>query len=68
MTMGKFDDIIFTRGFHGKGTIVRIIDCLFLDKTARLEMDVTPEMRSNTKVTLDINGLKYLIELHKLAL
>jgi hypothetical protein len=68
MTQGKFDDIQFKRQFHGKGSIVRIIDGAMAEETARLEVDVTPEMRGNYKVLIDINGVKAKIELHKLAL
>jgi hypothetical protein len=68
MTQGKYDDVTFQRRAYGKGAIVRVIDGAFIDQKVRLEIDVTPEMRGNYKVLVDINGLKAKIELHKLAL
>ena len=68
ITQGKFDDIVFKRQFRGKGSIVRVIDGAFQDKVARLEQDVTPEMKGSYKVPISVNGVKCKIELFKLAL
>ena len=68
MTMGKFDDVVFQRRTYGKGAIVRVLEGNFIDTKVRLEMDVTPDMPGGTKVKVDINGMKAVIELYKLAL
>jgi transcription antitermination factor NusG len=68
MTQGKFDDVTFKRRFHGTGSIVRIIDGAMAEQKAKLEVDVTPDMAGRTKVRVDINGVKAVIELFKLAL
>ena len=68
ITQGKFDDVEFKRKFHGRGTIVRIIDGAMADKTVKLDMDITTEMGGSTKVLIDINGVRARIELFKLAL
>jgi hypothetical protein len=68
MTMGKFDDVVFQRRTCGKGAIIRVIEGNFIDTKVRLEMDVTPDMPERTKVKVDINGVKAVIELFKLAL
>jgi hypothetical protein len=65
---GRFNERMLVRKFYGRGTIVRILNGVMADKTARLEMDVLPEMRGNVKISIDINGVKCLIELHNLAL
>jgi hypothetical protein len=65
---GKFNERMIVRRFYGKGSIVRVLDGHFIDQKVRLEADVTPEMRGNYRVRVDINGLKAVIELHKLAL
>ena len=52
MTQGKFDAVTFKRRFHGRGAIVRIIDGPFLDKIARLEIDVLPEMKATKRLKL----------------
>ena len=59
---------MFKRQFRGKGSIVRVIDGAFQDKVARLEQDVTPEMKGSYKVPISVNGVKCKIELFKLAL
>jgi hypothetical protein len=68
MTMGKFDDVTFQRRFHGRGSIVRVLEGSFIDQKVRLEVDIRPEMKGNYKVPVDINGIKATIEIFKLAL
>ena len=68
VTMGKFDEKQFKRQFHGRGSIVRVIEGNFIDRKVRLEMDVTPDMNGRTRVPVDINGIKAKIEIFKLAL
>jgi transcription antitermination factor NusG len=68
MTQGRFDDVTFRRRFHGKGTIVMVIDGVFVDQKVRLEEPVTPDMPGRAKVKVDLNGLKATIELFKLSL
>jgi hypothetical protein len=40
----------------------------FVSREVRLEIDVTPQMRGGLKVPISIDGIKAVIELHKLAL
>ena len=40
----------------------------FMDRKVGLEIDVAPEMRGNMKVPVSIDGIKAVIEIHKLAL
>ena len=68
VTMGKFDDSHFKRQFHGKGSIVRVIEGNFADKKVRLEIDVPPDMNGRTRVPVDMSGIKARIELYKLDL
>jgi hypothetical protein len=68
MTQGKFGDVVFQRRAYGKGAIVRVMEGNFIDTKVRLEMDVTPAMTGQTKVRVDVNGMKATIELFKLAL
>jgi transcription antitermination factor NusG len=68
MTEGKFNEQVFVRPFHGRGSIVRVLDGPFLDKQVRLEIDVPSGMNGKLKVPVDINGIKATIELFKLAL
>lgn len=65
---GKFNERIIERRFYGRGSIVRVIEGNFIDKKVRLEMNVTPEMNGNTKIKVDLDGIKASIELFKLAL
>jgi hypothetical protein len=66
--MGKFNDKSLTRRFYGKGAVVRVIDGTFLDKRVRLEMDIPPNLPSNRKILININGLRGSIEIWKLSL
>jgi hypothetical protein len=68
MTQGKFDDVTFRRQFRGKGSIVRVIDGVFHDRKIKLEEDVMPDWRGNRKIKVDIDGIKAVIEIHKLSL
>jgi hypothetical protein len=68
VTMGKFDDKAFKRQFHGRGSIIRVIDGVFIDQKVRLEIDVPPNMNGRTRVPVDMNGIKARIELYKLDL
>jgi transcription antitermination factor NusG len=68
ITMGKYDDKTFIRQFYGRGSIVRVLEGSFADKRVRLEMDITPEMKGNYKVAVDMGGIKAKIEIYKLAL
>jgi hypothetical protein len=65
---GKYNERIIERRYYGRGSIVRVLEGNFIDKKVRLEMDVWPEMPGRTKVKVDINGVKAVIELFKLAL
>ena len=66
--MGKFDDSQFKRRFHGRGSIVRVLEGNFADRKVRLEIDVPPDMNARTRAPVEINGIKCKIELFKLAL
>jgi hypothetical protein len=68
VTMGKFNEVEFKRKFYGRGSIVRVIEGSFIDRTVRLEIDVPPDMNARTRVPVDMNGIKAKIELFKLAL
>jgi hypothetical protein len=68
ITQGKFNEQVFVRPFHGRGSIVLVTDGPFLDKQVRLEIDVPSNMNARIKVPVDINGIKATIELFKLAL
>jgi hypothetical protein len=65
---GKYNERAIKRQFHGRGSIVRVLEGSFIDQKVRLEVDVTPDMVWRTKVRVDINGVKAIIELFKLAL
>lgn len=65
---GRFNERINNRHFYGKGHIVQVIEGTFIDKKVKLEIDVLPEMKGSTKIKIDINGVKAVIELYKLAL
>ena len=65
---GRFNERLLVRRFYGRGTVVRILDGIMAEKKGILQMDVTPDMRGNTKVSIEVNRVKCLIELHKLAL
>jgi hypothetical protein len=65
---GHFNDRLYLRRFYGKGSFVRVIEGIFIDKRVRLEMDIEPGMPGNKKVLVDINGCRGSIELWKLAL
>jgi hypothetical protein len=66
--MGKFDESQFKRQFHGKGSIVRVLEGVLIDRKVRLEIGVPPDMNARTRVPVDINGIKAKIELFRLAL
>jgi hypothetical protein len=68
VTMGKFDESQFKRQFHGKGSIVRVLEGVFIDRRVTLEIDVPPDMNARTRVPVDINGIKAKIEIFRLAL
>lgn len=68
MLAGRFNSKTHTRRYYGKGSIVRVLDGIFMDKRVRLDTDITPDMPGNRKVTIDINGMKGSIEIWKLAL
>jgi hypothetical protein len=68
VTMGKFNETEFKRKFYGRGSVVRVMEGSFIDKTVRLEIDVPPHMNGRTRVPVDINGIKAKIEIFKLAL
>jgi hypothetical protein len=65
---GKFNDVAIQRQFHGKGSLVMVTEGSFVSREVRLEIDVTPPMRGGLKVPISIDGVKAVIELHKLAL
>jgi hypothetical protein len=66
--MGKFDDTQFKRQFYGKGSIVSVLEGVFIDKKVRLEIDIPPDMNARTRVPVDINGIKAKIEIFRLSL
>jgi hypothetical protein len=68
VTMGKFDESQFKRQFHGKGSIVRVLEGVSIDRRVTLEIDVPPDMNGRTRIPVDMNGIKCKIELFKLAL
>jgi hypothetical protein len=68
MMAGKFNDVAIQRQFHGKGSLVMVTEGSFVSRKVRLEIDVTPQMRGGLKVPISIDGIKAVIELHKLAL
>ena len=65
---GKFNERIISRQFHGRGSLVRVIEGMFIDKRVRLEEDVLPDWKGNHKVKVDIDGIRGTIEVYKLAL
>ena len=65
---GKFNERIIERRFYGRGSIVRVIEGTFIDKKVRLEENILPEWHGNHKVKVDLDGIKAVIELYKLAL
>jgi hypothetical protein len=65
---GKYNERAIDRRFYGKGSLVRVLEGNFIDQKVRLEMDIWPEMPGRTKVKVEIDGLKGMIELYKLAL
>jgi hypothetical protein len=66
MMQGQFDVRPQQRPFHCKGSMVRVREGSFVDRQVRLEIDVTPAMRG--KVPVWIDGIRAVIEIHKLAL
>jgi transcription antitermination factor NusG len=68
ITQGKYDERLIDRRFYGKGSIVRVIEGNFMDRNVRLEEAILPEMHGNHKVAVDLNGIKAVIEIYKLAL
>jgi transcription antitermination factor NusG len=65
---GKYNERQLVRAFYGRGSLVRVIEGTFIDQKVRLEEDLFPDMRGNHKVKVDINGIKGVIEVYKLAL
>lgn len=65
---GKFNERTIRRRFYGIGSIVKVIDGIFVDKKVKLLVDVAPDVPSHIKVAIEINGLRGSIELWKLAL
>jgi hypothetical protein len=65
---GRFNERSLQRQFYGRGSLVRVLEGTFIDRRVRLEEDVFPDWRGNHKVKVDIDGLKGVIEVHKLAL
>ena len=65
---GKFNERLLVRRFYGKGSLVRVIEGTFIDKKVRLEEDVLPNWRGNHRVKVDVDGIKGVIEVYKLAL
>jgi hypothetical protein len=65
---GRFNERVFVRPFHGRGSLVRVIEGNFLDRRVCLEIDIPPTMRGNIRVPVSIDGIRAVIELHKLAL
>jgi hypothetical protein len=65
---GRFNEVAMQRPFHGKGSLVLVRDGSFVSRKVRLETDVTPQMRGGLKVPNSIDGVRAVIELHKLAL
>jgi hypothetical protein len=65
---GKFNNVPLLRPFHGRGSLVAVREGSFVSRHVRLEIDVTPQMRGGLKVPISIDGVKAVIELHKLAL
>jgi hypothetical protein len=68
LVAGKFNDVAVQRPFHGKGSLVMVTEGSFVSRKVRLEIDVTPQMRGGLKMPVSIDGVKAVIELHKLAL
>jgi hypothetical protein len=68
LRLGKFDEKPLIRPFYGRGSIVRVVEGTFHDKKVRLEMDVAPHLDGNSKVMININGLRGSIDLWKLQL
>jgi hypothetical protein len=65
---GKFNERSINRQFHGRGSLVRVIEGTFIDKKVRLEEDVYPDWKGNHRVKVDIDGIKGTVELYKLSL
>jgi hypothetical protein len=65
---GRFNERIINRQFYGKGSIVAVLHGIMATRRVRLEEDILPEWRGNHRVKVDMNGVKGVIEIHKLAL
>jgi transcription antitermination factor NusG len=55
---GKFNERIIDRRFYGRGSMVRVIEGMFIDKKVQLEENILPEMRGNHRVKVDIDGIR----------
>jgi hypothetical protein len=65
---GKYNERIVNRQFHGRGSIVRVIEGTFIDKRVRLEEDIFPDWKGNRRVRVNIDGVRGTIEVYKLSL
>jgi hypothetical protein len=65
---GRFNERFIRGGFYGKGSIVAVLHGIMATRRVRLEEDILAEWRGNHRVKVDMNGVKGLIEIHKLAL
>jgi hypothetical protein len=65
---GKYNERQLVRRFYGRGSLVRVIEGVFMDKRVRLEENILPEWRGSRRVKVDIDGIKGSIELYKLSL
>lgn len=68
MMSGKFNERVFCRQFHGRGSLIKVTEGIFIGKNVILQIDITPEMRGSLRIPVLIDGIKAIIELHKLAL
>jgi hypothetical protein len=65
---GAFDAVAHQRTFHGRGSLVRVIEGVFAQRRVRLDEDITQNMLGSQRIRVEIGGRKGTIELFKLAL
>jgi hypothetical protein len=65
---GHFDDFAPRRQFHGRGSLIRVIEGAMMERRVRLEADISPEMPGHYAVAVSIGPWRGTIELFKLAL
>jgi hypothetical protein len=65
---GRFNALPTNRRFYGKGSLVVVLEGIMANKRVKLREDIKPEMPGNQRVSVEIGGIKGVIEIFKLAL